>query len=173
VGFAPNVRRKSFHDFECCIARAVDEIGDPWTLLILRNALLGARKFSDFERALGIPSSTLTRRLNELMEKDLLTTVEYEEHPPRVEYALTERGQGLFPVLLILADWGAKWLSPDGPPLELIDACSGEKVKPRVIDANTGHLLELGEVALRPGAGASAELRALFCGRELVFGGAA
>lgn len=148
-------------------------MGDPWTLLILRNAFLGARKFSDFEQALRIPSSTLARRLHELTEKELLTTVEYEEHPPRLDYQLTERARDLFPVLLILADWGAKWLSPDGPPLELVDVCSGEAVQPRIVDAVTGRALGLGDVALRPGSGASAELRALFCGGTVVFGGAA
>jgi len=167
------MRRKSFQGLECCIARAVDVVGDPWTLLILRNAFLGARKFSDFEQALGIPSSTLTRRLNDLTEKELLTNVRYEEHPPRLDYELTERARDLFPLLLILADWGAKWLSPAGAPLELIDACSEQAVEPRVIDRRTGRRLRLGEVALRPGLGASAELRALFCGRSVVFGGAA
>lgn len=165
------MRRKSFETIECCIARAVEAIGDPWSLLILRHALLGARRFSDFEDALEIPSSTLTRRLSDLTEKGLFVTRLYEKHPPRADYELTEKGRALLPVLLLLADWGARFLSPDGPPLELVDACSGAKVSPRVVDESTGRALGPGDVALRPGPGASSELRALLCGRSVVFGG--
>lgn len=165
------MRRKSFGSIECCIARAVDAIGDPWSLLILRHALLGARKFTDFEEALEIPSSTLTRRLSELTDKGVFATRLYEVHPPRADYELTEKGRALLPVLLLLADWGARFLSPEGPPLELVDACSGAKVSPKVIDKATGRPLGPGDVALRPGPGASMELRAQLCGRSVVFGG--
>jgi DNA-binding HxlR family transcriptional regulator len=164
------MRRKSFGDFECCIARALDEIGDPWSFLILRHALLGARRFSDFEDALEIPSSTLARRLLDFTERGLVTRKLYDERPPRVDYELTEKGKALLPLLLVLATWGERWVSPDGAPLELVDAVTAERVEPIVVDKRSGRELAPGMVALRAGPSASTELRQIVAQKRPVFG---
>lgn len=151
--------RKSFADVECPIARASDEVGDAWTLLILRSALLGVRSFHGFEERLGAPASTLTRKLRQLCERGLLRRVRYRERPPRDEYLLSDKGRDLLPVLLALAAWGNRWLAPDGAPLVLVDVTSGDPVDPVMCDRRTLLPLVLGGVAIVPGPGASRELQ--------------
>ena len=155
---------------ECNIARAVEEAGDSWTLMILRNALLGARRFQDFEVQLGVPPTTLARRLQSLTERGFFVRRAYETHPPRDEYELTQKGREFLPVFLALAVWGGQWLSPAGAPFEFWDEGSGQTIEPVMVDALTGRRLVAGEVALRAGPGASTGLRQLMAGRSVVFG---
>ena len=151
--------RKSFARVECPIARATDEVGDAWSLLILRSAFLGVRSFQDFEQRLAAPTSTLTRKLRQLCDRGLLEKVRYHERPPRDEYVLSDKGRDLLPVLLALAAWGNRWLAPNGAPLVLVDAHTHEPVEPVVCDARTQRRLGLGAVAIAAGPGASPELR--------------
>ena len=167
------MQRKSFAFVECNIARSIEEVGDGWSLMILRNALLGTKRFQDFERQLGAPPTTLTRRLQRLTERGFLVRREYETHPRREEYELTAKGRDFLPVLLCLAGWGARWLSPGGAPFELIDAESGAPLEPLLVDSRTGRALVAGEVGLRPGPGASPELRRTMKSARVVFGAAA
>jgi DNA-binding HxlR family transcriptional regulator len=164
------MQRKSFADVECNIARSVEEVGDGWSLMILRNALLGARRFQDFEAGLGVPPTTLTRRLQTLTQRGFFVRRKYEAHPPREEYELTRKGLDFLPVLLSLAVWGGRWLSPEGAPLELIDAESGTTIEPTLVDARTGRPLVAGRVAVRPGPGASTSLRKAMTNQRPVFG---
>jgi DNA-binding HxlR family transcriptional regulator len=164
------MQRKSFADVECNIARSVEEVGDGWSLMILRNALLGARRFQDFESGLGVPPTTLTRRLQALTERGFFVRRKYEAHPPREEYELSQKGLDFLPVLLSLAVWGGRWLSPEGAPLELIDPESGAAIEPMLVDARTGRALVAGGVAVRPGPGASAGLRKAMTHLRPVFG---
>lgn len=90
--------RKSFAGIECPIARATDEIGDAWSLLILRPAFLGVRSFRDFETRLAAPASTLARKLRQLCDRGLLEKVPYRTRPPRDEYVLSGKGRDLLPV---------------------------------------------------------------------------
>lgn len=150
--------RKSFARVECPIARATDEVGDAWSLLILRSAFLGVRSFHGFEQRLGAPASTLTRKLAQLCERGLLRRVRYRERPPRDEYLLSDKGRDLLPVLLALAAWGNRWLAPNGAPLVLVDCQTGEPVEPVMVDARTERRLTLGAVAIAAGPGASSEL---------------
>jgi len=96
------------YDSPCPVARALDIIGERWTILILRDLLLeGPRKFLDFQRSLdGISPNTLSSRLQRLLEHGIVTREFYGEHPPRAQYALTEKGRALGPVLRTLRDWG-------------------------------------------------------------------
>ena len=98
------------YDMRCPIARTLDIIGERWTILILRDLLLqGPRKFQDFEASLvGISPNTLSARLKRLEESGVVERRFYEQHPPRAEYALTEKGEELRPVLRALLDWGRK-----------------------------------------------------------------
>jgi DNA-binding HxlR family transcriptional regulator len=161
--------RKSFARVECPIARATDEVGDAWSLLILRSAFLGVRSFHAFEERLAAPASTLTRKLRQLCDRGLLEKVQYRARPPRDEYVLSDKGRDLLPVLLALAAWGNRWLAPSGAPLVIVDATTGDPVDPVMCDARTQRPLVLGEIAIAAGPGASCELqRAL--PRPIVFG---
>jgi DNA-binding HxlR family transcriptional regulator len=96
----------------CPIARTLDIVGDSWTILILRDLVVmgGARKFQDFERSLkGISPTTLSARLKRLEEAGIVERRFYEQHPPRAEYLLTDRGKDLRPVLKALLEWGQRY----------------------------------------------------------------
>jgi len=167
------MQRKSFRDVECTIARSIEQVGDGWNLMILRNALLGAKRFQDFQAQLGVPPNTLTRRLHTLTEDGFFERRVYETHPRREEYELTDKGLDFLPVLLALAAWGSRWLSPGGPPLECVDAGTGRALEPVLVDAQSGHKLVAGEVALRAGPGASPKLRRAMKAQRVVFGACA
>jgi DNA-binding HxlR family transcriptional regulator len=164
------MQRASFASMECPIARAADQIGDGWSMLLLRNAFLGSTTFQDFEQRLEIPASTLTRRLKLLCEQGLMVRTRYRAHPPRDEYKLTDKGRDLLPVLLSMAAWGNRWLAPKGPPLVTVDAETGAEVEPVLVDRRSGRRLAAGDVALVPGPGASKRLRQLMV-QPIVLGG--
>ncbi len=105
-----------FAAMDCSIARTLDVVGERWTLLILRDAFYGIRRFDDFQRSLGIARNVLADRLAKLVERGVLRREQYEERPPRHEYRLTDKGRDLFRVLLAMAHWGDRWES-EGPPL--------------------------------------------------------
>jgi len=96
---------------ECPIARALDVIGDRWSLLVLREINFGVRRFTDIRTNTGAPRDTLTTRLRELEESGVIERRRYSEHPPRDEYVLTEAGQGITPVLRSLRQWGERYTS--------------------------------------------------------------
>ena len=98
------------YDMRCPIARTLDIVGERWTILILRDLVVsGPRKFQDFERSLaGISPNTLSTRLKRLEEAGIVERRFYEQHPPRAEYVLTEKGNELRPVLKALLDWGTR-----------------------------------------------------------------
>jgi DNA-binding HxlR family transcriptional regulator len=164
------MQRKSFAEMECNIARSVEEVGDGWSLMILRNALLGTKRFQDFEAQLDVPPTTLARRLASLTARGFFVRREYAARPPREEYELTRKGLDFLPVLLSLAAWGGRWLSPGGAPLELVHAKTGATIRPSVVDASTGKELCAGQVGVRPGPGASLALRRAMKNLRPVFG---
>ena len=103
------VKHASLAETTCPVARTLDVIGEWWTMLIVRDAFLGARRFEDF-RALGIADNILSTRLKKLVEQDILERRLYQERPERYEYLLTEKGKGLMLVLGAMATWGLKWM---------------------------------------------------------------
>jgi DNA-binding HxlR family transcriptional regulator len=141
------VRRKPLAHLSCSIAKAMDVIGDSWTVLIVRDALLGVTRFEDFQARLGIPRATLASRLDHLVDRGLLDRVRYRERPPRYEYRLTAAGRASRPVIVTLMTWGDQWLRDDQPPTTLIDADTGETIDPVLVDARTGRPLD--ELATR------------------------
>jgi DNA-binding HxlR family transcriptional regulator len=154
-----SMQRASFADMECPIARAAEEVGEGWSLLILRNAFLGARTFQEFEERLGIVASTLARRLAALCERGLLVRRQYQSKPARDEYVLSEKGLDLLPVLMALAAWGNRWLARDGAWLVPVDLESGAPIEPILVDRRTARPLRAGDIGLVAGPGASKELR--------------
>jgi len=102
------------------MARTVDLLGEGWTLLVLRQACLGTRRFDEFQRLLGVSRNILTLRLNRLVDEGLLDRVEYQQRPVRHEYRLTDKGRDVYPILAAMAAFGDTWLTgPEGTPLVL------------------------------------------------------
>jgi len=145
---------------ECPIARALEEIGDGWSLLILRDALRGVRQFADFQEGLGIAPNTLTRRLDKLCRHGLLRRRRYQEHPPRDEYRLTDKGLELLPILLALGEWGNRWVLHGKASIVPVDLRTGEPIELAIVDRRTGASIQPGAVAVVAGKGASKQLRA-------------
>jgi DNA-binding HxlR family transcriptional regulator len=104
--------RKTLEYLDCSVANALDIIGDRWTVLLLRDAFLGVRRFEDFQRDLGIARNILSERLERLVNAGVFETSRYEERPPRYEYLLTAKGKDLLDVLLALWRWGDRWSPP-------------------------------------------------------------
>ena len=108
--------RRTYDNQDCSIARSLELIGERWTLLILRDAFLGTRRFDDFQRSLGIARNVLTTRLKSLTDEGLLERRRYQERPDRYEYRLTEKGIDLWPVLFTLMRFGDRHFGVGMPP---------------------------------------------------------
>lgn len=128
------MKRSSWSGIDCSIAQTLEVVGDPWTLLIVRDAFFGQRRFEDFRRSLGIPRATLSSRLARLVEHDVMATQEYSKHPSRHEYVLTTKGLALGPILIAMLQWGDEWSGADEPPVYLFDADSGHRIAPLYVD---------------------------------------
>lgn len=131
------MQRTQFDDRACSVAQTVDVIGEWWTPLILRDIFYGVRRFDALRKNLGISRKVLTQRLNRLVEAQILQRKVYQEHPPRHEYCLTERGKELFPIIVTLMAWGDKWLAEE-PLVQLVDRETERPLRPVLIDANSG-----------------------------------
>lgn len=153
------MRRRSLAQWPCPIARAADQLGDTWTLVILRDVSLGKRRFVELQQALPIAPNMLTRRLSALVEHGLVEAQRYSASPNRFEYHLTEKGADALPVLLTLAAWGNRWLAPKGAPLTIVDGSTQRVVDPVVVDARTGKRLVAGKVGVKAGPGAPKSIR--------------
>lgn len=105
---------------DCSVAQCLEVVGEWWSLLIVRDALLGVRRFDEFQARLGISRNVLTQRLTRLVEHGVLQRVPYQDHPPRDEYRLTDKGRDLWSVINAMRQWGDAWAAPDGPPMELV-----------------------------------------------------
>lgn len=112
----------------CSAARALELVGERWSLLILRNAsFAGQTRFSEFERRLGIAPNILASRLDGFVKSGLMEMRPNEEHKGQSEYVLTEMGRDFVPVIVALTRWGDRWSAPHGPPiLYEHEACGGE-----------------------------------------------
>ena len=137
------MRRTRFDDAPCPIARTVDLLGDWWTPMVLRELLFGRRRFSDIQERLDLNRSVLTQRLNRLVEEGLVERVRYQQHPPRDEFVLTDKGRAAWDVLSVMWSYGERWLFDEAPPVELYDRDTGQPVEPVVIDRRTGRPLAL------------------------------
>ena len=135
------MQRTSFGAMPCPIARSLEHVGEWWSILILRDAFRGHTRFEQFRDSLGIAPNILTRRLKALAEAGLLERRRYCERPPRDEYVLTERGRDFRPVLLSLFAWGDRHFAPEGPRVELVDAETGLKAEPMLVDRVSGAVI--------------------------------
>ena len=146
------MRRTRFDDWPCPIARVTDLLGDWWTPLVLRECFYGRRRYDDFVSSLGIPRPVLSTRLARLVDEEVLEKRLYEEHPPRYEYRLTDKGRAMWDVLAAMWRWGLDWQwRDDDPQLVLVDRETGVEVRPVVVDEVTGERLDVRR--LRPRIG--------------------
>jgi DNA-binding HxlR family transcriptional regulator len=149
-----HVTRTDTSAWPCPIARTADLIGDGWTLLIMREACLGTRRFEELQRTLGTGRNILTVRLNKLVDEGLLTKVPYQERPVRHEYRLTDKGRDVYPILAAMAAFGDKWLlGNDRPPLVLHHATCDHDMHAVVTCSECAQPLEVRSVRARPGPG--------------------
>ena len=133
--------RLRYTDENCRIRAALDIVGEKWSLLVLREAFFGIRRFDDFQRALGCARNLLSERLAKLVDHGVLARVEYKEpgQRRRHEYHLTEKGLDLQPALVALMQWGDRWSDDsDGPPVEILHRACGARVS-AVLACEEGH----------------------------------
>jgi DNA-binding HxlR family transcriptional regulator len=146
------MKLKSFDHMNCSLAQTLEVIGERWTLLVLRDAFFGARRFEEFQRSLGIARNILSARLNRLVEEGIL-----EKRPiasSRFEYVLTEKGLDLQPVLLAMTHWGDRYKpNPKGSRIVFVDRENGQPIQPMAVHAADGRVLKPREVRARTGPG--------------------
>jgi DNA-binding HxlR family transcriptional regulator len=142
---------------DCPVQRTLDVVGEKWSLLILRDAVNGVRRFDEFRRHMGMSEAVLSDRLRKLTAAGILTTVPYREPGSRArnEYRLTPKGWDLWPVLIALRQWGQTHApTPGGPVLDVRHTACGAPVRVVVECAAEHTELTPRDVTARPGAGA-------------------
>lgn len=158
------MQRTSFAGSECPTAASLDQVGDWWSMLILRDAFDGYRRFDEFQRSLGIAPNMLTRRLKSLVEAGVLDRRPYQDRPVRYEYVLTDRGREFLPVLLALNSWGNAPLPKKARSVVPVDAETGRQLDPVLVDRRTGQPIDLAKVRFAAGTGASEGMRERLAG---------
>jgi DNA-binding HxlR family transcriptional regulator len=149
------MRHTALADQQCSIARTVAILGERWTMVILRQAFLGARRFEDYQAPLEIARNMLTDRLRSLVEHGILERRLYHERPPRYEYRLTRKGLDLYPILVTMMEWGDRYGGFAGPPMELRHHC-GDVTHPQLVCDCCGESLDPHHVVPEPGPGTAA-----------------
>ncbi len=146
------VEVRDFPRDACAIGAALEHLGDRWSLLVLREAFFGVRRFEELHRNTGAARNILTDRLRRLVDAGILRRERYNEHPPRDEYRLTEKGLELYPVIVSLASWGTRWGELEtGPAVQLQHRACGAIVEPRLTCPECGEPVEAREMRAVPG----------------------
>lgn len=144
---------RPFETQNCSIAGALALVGERWTLLVMREVLLGRRRFREIRRQTGIAPNILSDRLSTLVAHGLLRVEEDGEYRP------TRKGADLQPVLISLMQWGDKYAAPDGPPRVVVHEACGHDADPRLRCSHCDEVLDPRTVRVRPGPGASETTR--------------
>jgi DNA-binding HxlR family transcriptional regulator len=144
-------------ELNCSLARTLEVVGDWWTLLIVRDAFLGVRRFGDFQKSLGIAKNILSVRLERLTANGILDRGGSERRPA---YQLTERGRALLPAMVALMQWGDRWVSANKPPVLVTDE-RGRPIASVKLKSGGGDVTAQ-TVRFHPGPGATARTRAFF-----------
>jgi DNA-binding HxlR family transcriptional regulator len=145
---------RAYESEHCSIAGTLGIVGDRWTLLILREACFGIRRFADFQTRLGLARTVLSDRLGRLVEEGILERRRYQERPERFEYRLTAKGEDLWPVLKALMSWGDRHVMDGRPPVLHRHRDCGGLITDRRICSRCDTPVELGDVEREPGPGA-------------------
>ena len=149
------MQRKTLSDSLCPIALSLEQVGEWWSLLIMRDALQGVSRFDEFSRSLNIAPNMLTRRLNALVEAGLLERRAYCVKPLRHEYIPTGKGRDLQVVLYALIAWGNQHFVSDEIAVQVVDRTSGRPLRPMMVDEVDGRVVPWDECDLAAGPGAS------------------
>jgi DNA-binding HxlR family transcriptional regulator len=145
------VKRISHKDSRCGVARPLDAIGDGWSLLIVRDAFDGLRRFGEFQKSLGLARNILAARLRSLVAHGILATAPAADGSPYHDYVLTAKGRGLFPVLVALRQWGEEFFfDPGEPHVRLVDRNRGQPVRKLELHAQDGRVLGPDDTIVRP-----------------------
>ena len=140
--------RKRLADDHCSVARALNDVGDWWSLLLVKEAMVGTRRFVDFQQNLGIARNILCDRLARLVDNGVLSKRDVGEHGVRYEYRLTDKGRDLFAVVIALRQWSGRWNGAGDTPT-LVDRAQGRPVPPVTVHSADGRALSLREVFYR------------------------
>ncbi len=135
----------------CPIAKVTQLLGEPWTLMVIREAFLGTRRFNDFERELGIARNILSDRLKKLVVNGLLKRTPSAEDKRVVEYRLTEAGRELTPVLVGLTQWSKRWLCDECVPLKFVERATGRAIPAVSVRSDDGRELNAKDIELVAG----------------------
>ena len=151
------MRRTSFAGMNCSVARTLEIVGEWWSMLVIREAFNGVRRFDDMQERLGIARNVLATRLQTLVDHGVLERRRYQERPERFEYRLTEKGLDLYPVLVSLMRWGDRWTAGEaGPPLTLVHQPCGKVLTPVMTCPECGGEVRPRDVRALPGPAARA-----------------
>lgn len=142
------MRRRSLENAECPVARSLEAVGDAWSVLIVRQAFAGDRRFGEFEKSLGVAKNILTVRLRKLVALGVLEQVPAADGGTYHEYALTEKGRGLYLVLMAIRQWGEG--CGGAAPYVLVDRRDRKPVEPLAFHAHDGRELAPDDMALVP-----------------------
>ena len=145
--------KRDYVDQNCSVARALEIVGERWTLLIVRDAFQGLTRFDQFQENLGIARNVLTDRLARLVDERILERVRYSERPERYEYVLTEKGRKLRVALAALRQWGDEYCGHE-PPTLMRSKADGGAVVAAFVPAGAENILAWDEVVTVPGPGA-------------------
>jgi DNA-binding HxlR family transcriptional regulator len=155
--------RKRFDEMNCAVAQALEQVGDWWTLLLVREACYGTTTFSGFSERLGIAKNVLTERLKRLVELGIFRREQSRPGVERYTYHLTDKGRDLLPVLVTLMQWGDKWVfSESREPIRILDGALRRPIRKMLVTAADGRPLGVGELRFRPGPGADKRTLARF-----------
>ena len=151
---------RAFEGQNCSIASTLAVVGERWTLLVIREVLLGRHRFADIRDHVGVAPNILSDRLQTLVEHGLLERRRYGRHPEAREYVATAKGVDLTPILVALTEWGDRYAAPAGPPRVYVHTACGHDARPELHCAHCGERLLAKELKVRPGPGADAAQRA-------------
>jgi DNA-binding HxlR family transcriptional regulator len=144
---------------ECPAARALETVGEWWSILILRDAFQGMTRFDEFQESLGIAPNILSRRLSHLTAAGMFARHRYNDRPPRFEYVLTPKGRDFFPVMVALFTWGNQHLAPKGKSILLVSRADVRPLDPIMVDAVDMHPITSANTVVVPGPRASRGMR--------------
>jgi DNA-binding HxlR family transcriptional regulator len=160
------MERKRFTDMDCSVARALDEVGEWWSLLIVRECMLGTIRFDEFQSRLGIARNVLATRLDRLIELGIVERFPLEDRANTSGYHLTAKGEDIYPVIVALMQWGDKWLWGGKPPVKLVENASGRAIEKLKVRSKEGRRLSYTDIRYEPGPGAGASTRLMIESRN-------
>jgi len=149
---------KTYESQACSISRALEVVGERWSMLIIRDAFfVGSTRYNDFQRSLGIATNILKDRLDGFVAAGIMRRHRYSKQPELYEYLLTDKGRDLAPALIALTAWGDRWAAPDGPPILYSHSVCDSPVSYQLTCPTCGPMADVREVQAKPGPGMPAE----------------